>query len=105
MKDLLARLNPAFDHRNRLGIMTVLAGEEWVEYKTLKDLLQLTDGNLASHLRALEACGYVCMRKEFIGRRPQTTYGVTTPGRAAFRSHLAALEELLEAGKDSDEEA
>jgi DNA-binding transcriptional ArsR family regulator len=100
MKDLLARLNPAFDHRNRMGIMAVLAGEEWVEYNTLKELLNLTDGNLASHLKALESGGYICVRKEFIGRRPQTTYGVTGPGRSAFRLHLAALEDLVRAGKD-----
>ena len=99
MKDLLARLNPAFDHRNRMGIMAILAAEEWVEYNTLKEVLCLTDGNLASHLKSLETNGFVAVRKEFVGRRPQTTYGATDPGREAFRVHLDALEDLVRVGR------
>jgi len=70
MKDILSQLNPAFDHRNRLGIMSVLAVNDWVDYNTLKELLNLTDGNLASHLKPLEAQEYIEYRKQFVGRPP-----------------------------------
>ena len=99
--DFLTQLNSAFDHRNRLGIMSVLMVNEWVEYSTLKNLLDLTDGNLASHLRALENIEYVEIKKQFVGRRPQTTYNVTEMGRKAFNEHLDGLEKLLLNGRKS----
>jgi DNA-binding MarR family transcriptional regulator len=102
VKDIISQLNPAFDHRNRLGIMSILAVNEWVEYNTLKELLNLTDGNLASHLKPLEAAEYITYRKQFVGRRPQTTYGATEKGREAFKAHLDALEALLKLGRDDD---
>ncbi len=97
--DFLTQLNSAFDHRNRLGIMSVLMVNEWVDYTTLKSLLDLTDGNLASHLRALENIEFIEMKKQFVGRRPQTTYKVTEAGRTAFNNHLDGLEKLLNAGR------
>lgn len=100
MKNIITQLNPVFDHRNRLGIMSILAVNDWVEYGTLKELLQLTDGNLASHLKPLEAAEYVSVRKQFVGRRPQTTYMVTDKGKEAFRLHLDGLEALLKIGRD-----
>ncbi len=100
MKDIITQLNPAFDHRNRLGIMSVLAVNDWVEYSTLKELLNLTDGNLASHLKPLESQAYVTVRKQFVGRKPQTTYAATDKGREAFRIHLDALEALLKLGRE-----
>ncbi len=103
MKDILSQLNPAFDHRNRLGIMSVLAVNDWVDYNTLKELLNLTDGNLASHLKPLEANEYIEYRKQFVGRRPQTTYAATEKGRIAFKSHLDALEAMLKIGKEVDD--
>jgi len=99
MKDILNQLNPVFDHRNRLGIMSILAVNDWVDYGTLKELLNLTDGNLASHMKPLEAAEYVEYRKQFIGRRPQTTYASTAAGKAAFKAHLDALEAMLKFGK------
>lgn len=80
--------------------MSILAVNDWVEYGTLKELLELTDGNLASHLKPLEAAAYVSVRKQFVGRRPQTTYMVTDKGKEAFRLHLDALEALLKLGRD-----
>jgi DNA-binding MarR family transcriptional regulator len=100
MKDIITQLNPAFDHRNRLGIMSILAVNDWVEYSTLKELLDLTDGNLASHLKPLEAAEYVAFRKQFVGRRPQTTYAATDKGKEAFKAHLDALEALLKLGRE-----
>jgi predicted ArsR family transcriptional regulator len=95
MKDILIQLNPVFDHRNRLGIMSILAVNDWVDYGTLKELLNLTDGNLASHMKPLEAAEYVEFKKQFVGRRPQTTYAATEKGKQAFKAHLDALENLL----------
>ena len=102
MKEILTQLNPVFDHRNRLGIMSVLAVNDWVEYNTLKELLDLTDGTLASHIKPLEANEYITVRKQFIGKKPQTTYGLTEAGKAAFKAHLDALEALLKMGRDDD---
>ncbi len=101
MKDILTQLNPVFDHRNRLGIMSILAVNDWVDYGTLKELLNLTDGNLASHMKPLEAAEYVSFKKQFVGRRPQTTYAATEKGKLAFKVHLDALEAMLKIGKDA----
>jgi predicted ArsR family transcriptional regulator len=95
MKDLIIHLNPAFDHRNRLGIMSILMVNDWVDYNTLKGLLNLSDGNLASHLKALEAQEYIEIQKQFVGKKPQTTYCASDIGKDAFRKHLDALEKLI----------
>jgi DNA-binding HxlR family transcriptional regulator len=97
--DFLNQLNSAFDHRNRLGIMSVLMVNDWVDYTSLKSTLELTDGNLASHLRALENIEFVEIRKQFNGRKPQTTYKISEKGRKAFISHLDGLEQLLKIKK------
>lgn len=100
MKDLLAQLNPAFDHRNRLGIMALLVTNDRVDYNTLRTTLELTDGNLASHLKPLETQGYIAYHKVFIGRRPQTTYSATETGREAYKIHLDALEQMIQLGRE-----
>ena len=103
MKEIITQLNPAFDNRNRLGIMSILVVNDWVEYVTLKELLNLTDGNLASHLKALEAAEYIAVHKEFVGRKPRTTYTATDAGKTAFKAHLDALEALLSKARDDDD--
>jgi DNA-binding HxlR family transcriptional regulator len=95
VKDYLENINKAFESRARLGIMSVLMVDEKVDFNTLKDTLQLTDGNLASHLRALEEAEYLHVEKQFVGRKPNTTYQATEAGREAFNSHLDALEQLI----------
>ncbi|MBX2980386.1 MAG: transcriptional regulator [Flavobacteriales bacterium] len=92
---MIEQLNKAFESRVRLGIMAVLVVNEWVDHATLKELLGVTDGNLASHLSALEQLRYVQVRKRFIGRRPNTSYKSTEAGAQAFRDHLSAIERLL----------
>lgn len=87
--------NKAFESKARLGIMSVLMVNELVDFSTLKDLLQLTDGNLASHIRALEELQYVTVNKQFVGRKPNTTYSVSELGKKAFNDHLNALENFL----------
>jgi DNA-binding HxlR family transcriptional regulator len=95
MKEILANINKAFENRVRLGIMSVLSIQRSMDFTGLKELLDVTDGNLASHLRALEEGGYVSMEKSFINRKPNTTYTITEEGMESFRSHLKALEELI----------
>jgi len=99
MKQLLAKLNATkLDNRIRLGIMSILMVNDWLEFNTLKETLGLTDGNLASHMKVLENEGYIELRKLFVGRKPQTSFTATIIGRKAFNDHLAALEELLKMG-------
>jgi DNA-binding HxlR family transcriptional regulator len=95
LKTFLENINKAFESKARLGIMSVLMVEDKVDFNTLKETLQLTDGNLASHLRALEDSDYLRVEKQFVGRKPNTTYHATETGREAFKSHLDALEKLI----------
>ena len=92
---ILERFNKAFESKARLGIMSVLMVNESVNFNTLKDLLQLTDGNLATHLKSLEDAGYISVTKEFIGRKPNTLYAATADGKRAFEDHLNVLEQLI----------
>ena len=98
MKYAIHTLNKAFDHRVRLGVMAVLLAGEPVSFNDLKESLDLTDGNLASHVAALEKANYVLVSKQFIGKKPNTTYVATAEGKLAFQQHLAALEKLLRGG-------
>jgi len=95
MKNIIANLNKAFENRVRLGIMSVLMVNDWVDFNTLKELLETTDGNLASHLKALEDKDLIKMKKQFVGRKPKTSYQATTEGKKLFQQHLDALEDLI----------
>ncbi len=95
MKGIIAQLNKAFESRIRLGIMSVLIVNDEVDFTRLKELLDVSDGNLASHVSALEKANYVQVKKQFIGKKPNTTYKVTRQGKKAFDDHLTALENLL----------
>jgi DNA-binding MarR family transcriptional regulator len=92
---LIDKINKAFESRVRLGVMSVLLVNDWMDFNSLKELLEVTDGNLSSHISALEKLDYVEIRKEFVGKRPKTSYRVTQFGRKAFQDHLTALENLL----------
>ena len=95
MQNIISNLNKAFESRIRLGIMSVLMVNDGVDFNTMKELLELTDGNLASHAKALEGLNYIQSRKQFIGRKPNTQYSITDEGRTAFQDHLNALEQLI----------
>lgn len=95
MKDILSNINKAFESRVRLGIMSVLTVNNKADFRTLKDILEVTDGNLATHLRALEEAGYIISEKRFLNKKPNTLYHITAHGTESFRSHINALEELL----------
>jgi DNA-binding transcriptional ArsR family regulator len=105
MKDILQGLNnDAFDSRVRLGIMSILMVNDWVDFPTFKEMLAslaksaekgMTDGNLSTHMSILEGKGYIEIRKQFVGKKPQTSYATTILGRKAFSDYLAALENLM----------
>ncbi|MDP1623574.1 MAG: transcriptional regulator [Bacteroidales bacterium] len=95
MKEVLKDLDKAFENRTRLGIMSALVVNESLDFNALKDLLGVTDGNLASHLKSLEKSKYINFKKDFLGRKPNTTYFTTTKGIDAFKKHLKAIERLL----------
>lgn len=95
MKNLIDDLNKAFESRIRLGIMSVLMVNVKVDFNTLKETLNITDGNLASHIAALEKLEYVDVQKQFVGKKPNTSYSVSKKGKKAFVEHLNALENLL----------
>ncbi len=92
---MLENFNKAFESKARLGIMSVLMVNDSIDYNRLKELLELTDGNLASHLKALEEIEYILVQKQFIGKKPNTTYRATALGRKAFSDHLNVLENLI----------
>jgi DNA-binding MarR family transcriptional regulator len=92
-------LNKAFESRIRLGIMSALAVNDSIDFSSLKEFLNVTDGNLASHLKALEKEAFIGVEKSFIGRKPNTKYFMTTEGKKAFNDHLGALEKLIKSQK------
>ena len=95
MKSIIENLNKVFDNRVRLGIMSILVVNDWIDFTTIRDTLKITDGQLASNVKALEKAEYIQIRKPFIGKKPNTSYAVTKKGKTAFEEHLKALEELL----------
>jgi DNA-binding MarR family transcriptional regulator len=94
-KNPIENLNKTFDNRIRLGIMSALMVNEEVNFNQLKELMQITDGNLASHIKGLEESGYVKVQKGFIGRKTNPTYAATKAGEKAFKQHLEALEIMI----------
>lgn len=95
MNPNIHKLNKAFESRVRLGIMSVLMVNDSMDFNSIKELLQVTDGNLASHAAALEKDGYIHVKKEFVGKKTLTTYSATKIGVKAFEEHLDALEKLI----------
>ena len=95
MKTVIDQLNKSFESRVRLGIMSVLMVNDAVDFNTLKLQLNVTDGNIASHINALEKNEYINIQKQFIGKKPNTTYSATQLGKKSFIEHLNALEQLI----------
>jgi len=95
VKISIGGLHKAFESRIRLGIMSALAVNDTLDFNSLKEFLDVTDGNLASHLKALEKEEYISITKSFIGRKPNTQYAVTQKGKDAFKKHLQVLERLI----------
>ena len=99
MNNPIENLNKIFDSRIRLGIMSALMVNIEVNFNDLKELLNITDGNLASHIKALEENGAVKVHKGFIGRKTNTTYSVTKTGEKSFQAHINALEKMIKLNK------
>lgn len=95
MKNPIENLNKVFDSRIRLGIMSSLMVNEDLNFNQLKEIIGVTDGNLASHLKTLEENEYIKVEKGFIGRKTNTTYAVTKTGEKAFKQHLDGLEQMI----------
>src|SRR3974390_470729 len=95
MKNPIENLNKVFDSRIRMGVMSILSVNDQVNFNDLKQLLALTDGNLASHLVNLEENGYIKVHKGFVGRKTNTTYSITRNGEKAFNEHIQALENII----------
>lgn len=95
MNNPIAALNKLFDSRIRLGVMSVLMVNDQMSFNDLKQMLNLTDGNLASHLNTLEQAAFITVQKSFIGRKTNTTYRITPLGQQEFKAHLNALEKMI----------
>ena len=99
MVNPINNLNKLFDSRVRLGIMSALMVNDDVNFNDLKELLEITDGNLASHLKALEENSIIKVEKGFIGRKTNTTYSISKTGEKAFKAHIEALEKMIRSTK------
>lgn len=99
MYNPIDNLNKLFDSRVRLGIMSALLVNDEINFNYLKELLDITDGNLASHLKALEENKIIKVEKGFIGRKTNTTYSITKTGEREFKQHINALEKMIKATK------
>jgi DNA-binding transcriptional ArsR family regulator len=95
VKNLLSNFNKTFESKTRLGIMSILMVNDEIDFNQLKELLALSDGNLASHIKSLEELKYIIVSKQFIGKKPNTTYSASKEGKKAFLVHLKSLEGIL----------
>lgn len=95
MKNPISGLNKLFDNRIRLGVMSVLVVNDEISFNDLKGMLEVTDGNLATHLVTLEENGLIKVHKGFIGRKTNTTYSITKLGEREFKDHVKALEGMI----------
>jgi predicted ArsR family transcriptional regulator len=95
VKNFITALDKGFESRIRLGIMSILVVNDFVDFSTLKEQLNITDGNIASHIAALEKLEYIEVKKQFIGKRPNTSYKASASGIKAFKNHLDTLEQLI----------
>ncbi len=95
MKNILDNIDKLLENRVRLGIMSILMVNDDMDFNSLKEMLDLTDGNLASHLSSLEKKNYITVSKQFVGRKTKTGYQATAKGRKAFQDHIGALEKII----------
>ncbi len=99
MANPISGLNKIFDNRIRMGVMSILMVNQSVNFNDLKQMLEVTDGNLATHLVTLEEEGYLKVHKGFVGKKTNTTYTVTKAGEKNFRDHIAVLEKIIKGVK------
>ena len=99
MKNPINGLNKVFESRIRLGVMSILMVNEEISFNDLKQMLEVTDGNLATHLVTLEENGFIKVHKGFIGRKTNTTYAITRSGEKTFNDHITVLENMIKGVK------
>jgi DNA-binding MarR family transcriptional regulator len=99
MKNPINGLNKVFESRIRLGVMSILVVNEEISFNDLKQMLEVTDGNLATHLVNLEENNFIRVHKGFVGRKTNTTYSITKSGEKAFNDHITALENMIKGMK------
>lgn len=95
MKEILSKLNKAFDSRIRVGVMSILMESNWVDFTTIRDTLGATDGNISSHLAFLEKQNMIKLKRQFVGNRPKTSYKITRNGLRKFSEHLEVFKMLM----------
>jgi len=100
VKISIGNLHKAFESRIRLGMMSALAVSDTLDFNSLKEMLDVTDGNLASHIKALEKEAFIEVKKSFVGKKPNTRYSITKAGKKAFEDHLNTLEQLIKSQKN-----
>ncbi|MCU0316446.1 MAG: transcriptional regulator [Fimbriimonadaceae bacterium] len=93
---VVAKIDETLHQKARLGIMASLVSGQERDFKDLKSALELTDGNLSTHLSHLEKAGYIGIKKAFIGKRPHTTVTITEQGLSAFQEYVNALAEVFD---------
>ena len=93
------QLDRVIHERGRLGIMSMLAASPELSFTELRDTLEMTDGNLTTHMRTLQEAGYVSIAKSYRNRRPLTTVSLTAAGRRAFADYVALLEQIVQQTK------
>jgi DNA-binding MarR family transcriptional regulator len=93
------RLDRVIHERGRLAIMSMLAASAELSFTELRDMLEMTDGNLTTHMRMLQEAGYVAIAKSYRNRRPLTTVSLTAAGRQAFANYVALLEQIVQQAK------
>jgi len=93
--DLFLRLDRVIHEKGRLAIMSALAASPELAFTELRDLLEMTDGNLTTHIRTLQQEGYVSIAKSFQNNRPLTTCSLTPAGRKAFAEYVNVLEQIV----------
>ena len=99
MKEIISKINKVFENKVRLGIMSVLAVNSTLDFKALKELLGVTDGNLSSNISVLEKKKYITVKKKFINKKSNTSFSITKAGKEAFKDHVDVLEELIKEHK------
>ena len=94
-KSITTKISKVLDNKARLGIMSMLMVNDRIDFNTFKEMLELSDGGLASHLKVLEKEQYIEIHKQFIGKKPNTSYAASDVGRKAFKKHLDILEAII----------
>jgi DNA-binding HxlR family transcriptional regulator len=98
----LESIDEVIHQKVRMGIMSALMARGETDFRFLKETLSVTDGNLSIHLSKLEEAGYILSAKEFVRKKPHTTYATTEAGRTAFHAYLGALERIVHSAGHSD---